>query len=182
MQYHKVPHFLRSADHAYRWALKYVDDMETRIEDLDNLAPGAGEQHFRELASLYSELARTIYSAGEAELFRAVRVQRDEKGVPIISTSKIGKAWSSQVDGAGVYGMAPDREATGFEDVLLTGIVKPSSIDWKYGYTSFMYYGTDQWEVSLLSNVPVLLTHLDGEPLDPLIEANTGMAEETWEA
>lgn len=75
-----------------------------------------------------------------------------------------------------MLGLAP-REGW---DVILTGVVRPTDVDWEYGFTSFMIYGEDQWEVSLLSHSPVLVTHLDGRKLHPPVEGTTGTARESW--
>lgn len=64
---------------------------------------------------------------------------------------------------------------------VIEGRVNPKYIDWEYGFTSFMYYGEDQWEVSLLANTPVEIVAMNDEYLARPIEGNTGRAGESWE-
>lgn len=175
MRHQTVPPFLRDGDKAYRWALRHVGDLESDIEEMNEYAPGAAEETFRERAQLYSDFAHEAYREKRLKVYRAIRVP----GFLGISFLRLGKAWSRVQGGAGVYGMVPGFKGPS-EDYVLTGAVKAVDVDWQYGFTSFMIYGEDQWEVSLLANSPVVLTAIDGKPLDPPIPCNTGDAKEIW--
>jgi len=71
---------------------------------------------------------------------------------------------------------------------LVEGRVRPADIDWEYGFTSFIYYGEDQAEVSMHDHSPVLVTKIvrrgglfDPEELDPPLKGMTGTTEhDVW--
>ena len=67
----------------------------------------------------------------------------------------------------------------------MVGEIAPRHVDWEYGFTSFMYYGEDQWEISLENNSPVAIVALLGayeRDFDPPILGNTGSSGEDWHA
>ena len=165
-RHRKVPVFLRDGESAFRWARKHVDIEE----DTYGL--------YEDRASTYSDFAHDAFRHGYVVVYRMVRVPRIGDTWQI-DMSCLGKAWSKERRGAGVYGMVPeDLESTG--DILLTATVSAGDIDWEYGFTSFLYYGEDQWEVSMLPDSPVLLTHVAEEELGEPVVGSTGPAGEVW--
>ena len=82
-----------------------------------------------------------------------------------IDWSGIGTHWSFEKSGAGVYGEAM-REGKGTQDIILTGITHPQYIDWEYCFTSFMYYGEDQWECALDEGSPITITHINNKQVN----------------
>ena len=167
-RYRDVPPFLRTPEHAFAWAERNVD----LGDDFEEM-----RSHYEALAELYSDFANDAYDAGRVQIYRAVRV-RQNAGLHV-RFDCLGKAWSRERAGAGVYGSAPPFWRT-MQDVVLTGIVNPFDIDWAYGFTSFLIYGEDQWEVSLLPQTPVLVTHIDDAPIEP-VQGSSGTAGETWQ-
>lgn len=174
-----LPPFLKDGRTAFRWALKNVDDLKDYVNEMNERERGLGEEFYGGRALEYASFARGVYNDGSIQIYRAIRVPVGRGGNPKISFSQLGKAWSKERRGAGVYG---NVHSTGGPtvDVVLTGVVEAQGIDWEYGFSSFLNYGEDQWEVSLLPNVPVLVTHIDDKELDQPILGNSGKAEETW--
>ena len=163
-----LPAFLRSGDAAWRWAqenvdLSYEDDPETEERE---------RAEYEDRANTYAFFAEYAYKAGFIVVYRMVRVQ----SIDAVNIRSLGKAWSKTLRGAGVYGAAP---ADGV-DVLIKGRVSPQYVDWEYGFTSFMYYGESQWEVSLVARAPVEVLAIGDRVLDPPVMGSTGDAKETW--
>lgn len=172
-----VPKFLRSCESAWRWAVENVDGIE-ELEEKAKRGSSAYSQAVQDQANqwacAYSEFANETYRLGRITAYRAIRV----KSLDDIQWDRIGKAWSFSKEGAGVYGSAPDEK--GMLDILIEAEVRPEDVDWKYGFTSFMYYGPDQSEVSLLQHSPVLVTSVDDQVLEKPVRANTGTSSEDW--
>lgn len=167
----RLPAFLKSPDAAWRWVKKNVD--------LDADEPGF-DDFYRERARDYTHRAQKIVEAGRVRLYRAVTVSR-QLGLRGINFDCLGKAWSVEQSGAKTQGMVPD--ITDPVEVVLVGEVEARWIDWEYGLTSFMHYGEDQWEISLLEDAPVIVTGLIGRfrrDFDKPIQGNVGKAGEVW--
>jgi hypothetical protein len=96
-----------------------------------------------------------------------------------VDVNCLGKAWSATYGGAGVYGSVA-HYSENLADVIIEGRVMPEHVDWEYGYTSFLYYGEDQWEVILLTDSPVEVVKINGVELDPHVLGSTGPAGEEW--
>lgn len=173
----KLPAFLRSSEAAWRWAQKYVDlDLDADAEDFYRR-----EDFYRERAEDYAYRAREIVRADHATVYRAITVSK-QLGLRGVNFDCLGKAWSDEEGSAGTQGTVPSGIHDPIEIVLI-GKVAPRWIDWEYGFTSFMYYGKDQWEISLLENAPVLITGLAGRfrrDFTPPIQGNVGSAGEEW--
>lgn len=178
MRHRNVPAFLRNADAALRWAKKHIDGIKEAIQELNSEIPGSGDDRYGGRAKAYSDFARESYAAGQVELYRAVRVPVID-GDPKIVWSKLGKSWSRYQSGTGVYGDNPHKGVP-TEIVILSGIVKPEDVNWEFGFDMFMYYGEDVWDVSMLDDSQVLVTHIDEEPLPEAILGNTGGGDVYW--
>jgi len=175
--YHNVPRFLRSCKSAWRWAVKNIQEIgdaeyKARHKN-DEGYSGAVRDQFREWACEYSEFAKETYRVGRIKVYRAIRVETINE----IRWNCIGKSWSFTEKGAGIYGNAP----SGGVDIIIEAEVEPKDIDWEYGFTSYMYYGSDQSEVSLLKHSSVLVSAIDGQILEEPINANTGECSEMWD-
>lgn len=178
----KIPKFLMNKQAAFRWAKKNVGNIKDYVREMNAEQPGLGlgDEFYGRRAEAYSDFAQEVYEDGEVVIYRAILVPKIN-GVPQISLSNLGKSWSRTLDGVGVYGNIPYEEMeTKLLEVVVQGIVKPKDVDWEFGFASFMYYGEDQWEVSLLPNVPVLVTHLEQDELPQAVRGNSGPAQETW--
>lgn len=177
--------FLETPEMAWEWAQKNIDiDVdEDSLEDVDedsldsenNNEEAIFQQYLRrclqdlkDKAMTYSEKYNAIKNMPSVTIYRAIRI----KGLEDIQWDKIGTHWSFDKKGAGVYGYFPpgyhNKQET--QDVVLTGVVEPKYIDWEYCFTSFMYYGEDQWECALDDGAPVKVTHINDSPVN--IEAN----------
>jgi hypothetical protein len=164
------PAFLRTEEAAVRWANRNVDHGNDR-EQLD------------ELAEAYSYFARESYRKAHLgqpiTVYRMVRVPV-VNGVAAVDVNCLGKAWSATQGGAGVYGSVA-HHGVNLADVIIEGRVMPEHVDWEYGYTSFLYYGESQWEVSLLTDSPVEVVKINGGELVPHVDGSTGPAGEMWQ-
>lgn len=169
-----LPRFLRTTGTAaWRWALQNTAlDFDTD-RDYRERAP-----EYRERARTYADRAQRIARDGSAEICRAIAVPADRPWRETVRLDCLGKAWSAERCGAGVYGMVPYDVPT--REVHLVGRVAASDIDWAYGFESFLIYGEDQWEISLRENARVTLTEVDGERLRPPLVGSSGTAGEYW--
>jgi len=86
-----------------------------------------------------------------------------------IRWDNIGTHWSFEKHGAGVYGELPSGLGKSTQDILLTGTTEPKYVDWEYCFTSFIYYGEDQWECALDDGSPVRITHINDKPIEPIL-------------
>lgn len=159
----KLPTFLSSGSSAVRWAKRHVADL-----DWDN----DGEV-LEEWAFEYADFARQAWRDGRIEVYRAVAVPSHEK----IRFDKLGKSWSYDRRGVGVYNKIVGE---GEREVVLTAVVRPEDVDWEFGFTSFMYYGPDQSEVSMNRHAPVEVIAVDGKALAEPVRGSTGDSHESW--
>lgn len=167
-RYTNVPDFLASGSAAIEWAEQNHNalwDDEFVREELEGWA------------WKYSEFARSAYRDGSIVVYRAVRVPVIH-GTAEVNFDCAGKAWSKERRGAEPYNAGLIKR--GEKDVVIQGVVEPTDVDWEYGFHSFLYYGPEQWEVSMIEGSPVLVTHVDDVKLPMPIEANTGPAGEDW--
>ena len=168
MRYRTVPPFLRTPEAAAAWAEKNVDvglfdEPDPIDENPYEYAPGLWER-----AEAYVDFARHTYREGSVTVWRAVKIPPGTHP----NLRCLGKAWSYEPGGAGVYGMVPYQGP--LEVVLMEGRVRASDIDWAYGFTSFIYYGEDQSEVSMHDHSPVLITKIGHETQAPPLRGMTG--------
>ena len=114
-------------------------------------------ERYLDQAYEYSEKYNEVRRHPTITLYRVIKAE----GFENIDLKKIGTHWSFEKSGAGSYGTMGQKG----NDILLTGIANTKDIDWQYGFTSFMYYGEDQWECALFDNSPVTLTNIDDQPI-----------------
>jgi len=177
-----VPAFLRTTEAAAKWAEKHVDTSLFDEPDPVRENPYEFSPELWDRAEAYTAFAHDAYRKGSVTVWRAVKI-------PPGTTPNLrclGKAWSYAPHGAGVYGSVPHQGE--LEVVVVEGRVRPMDIDWAYGFTSFVYYGEDQSEVSMLDHSPVLVTRIErrgehgrgvlgAEEFDPPIKGMTGTTE-----
>ena len=156
-----------------KWAESHVD---LSIDEDDEFVARAQREDYENRAYAYSAFAVDAARRPSIVLYRMICVPSAQD----IQLHNLGKAWSKTPRGAGCYGMShhPRDKA---RDILVEAEVRTKDIDWAYGFTSFMYYGEDQWEVSVNPNAPVLVRAINGKRYDPPLKGNTGRARETWE-
>lgn len=168
-----VPKFLATPEAALKWARAHLD-IEIDVDDPELREIYEDDQE--QWAALYSQFANDAYAAGAVPVHRAIALANLKQ----LDWDCLGKHWSRYIESADVYGLVPRGARRSLEKVVVSAVVDPEDIDWEYGFASFMYYGPEQWEVSLLSDSDVIVTHVNGEPLDPPIEGSSGPAGESW--
>ena len=176
-----IPAWMRDDDRALNHIKKrfntdsYVKetpwDPENSGKDIDERAL------WNDVSEYISEAQSIAYQNEPIELYRALELE-EKNGKVLLSVACLGKAWSRYRHGAGVYGHTPKR--TKSVKVVIAALFKPKDIDWEYGLQSFLYYGQDQWEISVKQNKPVLLVEVADRRLEPPVKANTGPAGEVW--
>ena len=165
-----LPAFLKSGETAFAWAEKHLDltvDDDPEIAEDELL-------DYRDKADTYSRFASRAVARGRSLLvYRAVCVQSKGK----IELDNLGKAWSAELSGVGCY----NPGARG-KQYVIEAEVSPADVDWEYGFASFMYYGEQQWEISMEKDAPVLVLAIDDERFSPPLLGNTGHAREGWKS
>jgi len=159
----KAGHFLETPESAWEWA-KYNVDVEVTEEDLsgdndeDQSRIEAMLESYHHACQAYSERYLEVMDAPTVQIYRAIRAP----SVQHIDWDNVGTHWSFVLGGAGSYGDIPPKWRK-CGDIIVTGIVNTKDIDWEYCFTSFMYYGTDQWECALDDGAPVTIVAINGE-------------------
>jgi hypothetical protein len=149
---------LSSPGTAYNWAVENIPDLN------DEDQPEYQELH-RERAGEYSSKYNEVNRKPSLTIYRAVCLN----DISELDLKKIGTHWSFDPGGVGCYGSG--RGKTGNKTFVLTGIVNPKDIDWEYGFTSFMWYGEDQWECALNQSAPVQIVKIDQKQLEKPLKA-----------
>ncbi len=158
---------LTDADKALAWARRHIPDAfpdpGSDLPEKDALTE-MSEANVEEYMNLYYQVGL----ADSIQVYRAIRLGP----IDDLNTARIGNYWSYKPHGANQY--------QGPEDFgrihVMTATVSPAKIDWPHGFASYMFYGSDQSEVAILPNSEILVTHLDGRPLDKPIKATTGIS------
>lgn len=136
---------------AKEWAYENVNDL-----------PEEGDS-YREITdqriSDYVDKYHSIKGKPSIEIYRAVSLDKIED----LDLKAVGTHWSFEKEGTGTYGLTGPRKKHTF---VLIGKANPKDIDWEYGFTSFLYYGTEQWECALETGSQILITHIDGKKLE----------------
>ena len=166
--------FLSTPHLAWEWAKENVD-IEFDESSLDDHSLAKSERNmiegeinkYKDRVSLYCDKYNKIKNKGNIVIYRVIRVL----SLDDIGWDDIGTHWSFKKEGAGAYGdIRPGIRRKG-TDILLTGVTKVENIDWEYGFTSFMYYGENQWECALNDGAKVIVTHINNNRLDKPIMA-----------
>lgn len=153
--------FLETPESAWEWVKNNVDiDIKYVDVDMENISNYDKSllNEYMEKSEMYSDRYHRVKDEKTITIYRAIRI----KTLNDINWDKIGTHWSFERRGAGVYA----NTLLNTKDVVLTGIIEPKYIDWPYCFTSFIYYGTDQWECALKYGSPVQITHIDNTPVN----------------
>ena len=156
-------HFLETPELAWEWAKNNVD-ISVDEEDIDEEGDDYARVLFAEYlekCNIYSSQYHNIMSKDFVEIYRGIQVPSIES----IIWDSIGTHWSFKKDGAGIYGDVPSQFAKG-DKFILTGICLPKDIDWEYGFTSFMYYGEDQFECALDEDSKIKIIKIGNESVN----------------
>lgn len=162
--------FLETPETAWEWAKEHVDIQVTEkslAEDLESgLYEDGSDKHnydqtlledYIEKCSLYSDKYHNVMKQSSITIYRAIRAPSVED----IDFNNIGTHWSFRSEGAGSYGEV-QQEWRNHKDIVLTATAQPKDVDWEYCFTSFMYYGEDQWECALDEGSKVNIIEIDG--------------------
>ncbi len=182
-------HFLDSIDSAIVWALANVGDAEqsypTGAEARDfERENGRGAATVRrdmmeQAVDEYVAKFHEVTSDGEARIWRGITVPANVDPRKWIKWSCLGTYWSFLKRGAGDYGNAYDPRCEWPElpegptrVAIIEAIVPADGIDWEHGFTSFWYYGLDQFECALKPGSKVEVISIDGVPFETAAVAN----------
>jgi len=167
--------FLETPELAIQWAIENTDieswlpdeevpEYEGAINVSEDQYKQALKDYYTERAEAYSAKYHQVKDLPQVTIYRSVML----KNIDDIDWDNVGTHWSFEKSGAGAYGdVSPTVRKKGKEYVL-TGVVEPQYIDWEYCFTSFMYYGEDQWECALDELSPITVTHVDDKPINPI--------------
>jgi len=158
--------FLETREKAWAWAKENVD-IEVDEESAKNEGDFAKAhlELYLGRAEEYSDRYNTVRKLNAITIYRAIRV----KTIKDINWKNIGTHWSFTKEGAGVYGDIPHGLGKNAQDIILTGKTETQYIDWEYCFTSFMYYGEDQWECALDEDSPITVTHINNKPIQKIL-------------
>lgn len=139
---------------ALQWAEKNVPDA---FSDSEEYIESVIHERIRDYIYKYKQ----VTSKPTITLYRAIVLKKDMSN---LNLKNIGSHWSFEEKGAGSYGLnrAMRKDETEF---TFTGVAQTKDIDWEYGFTSFLYYGEEQWECALNPGAKVTLTHVDKKAL-----------------
>lgn len=140
-------HWLEDTKSALKWALKNLPDARQDYpkgnSDLARSLRYDKEESIEEYVSNYY----TVMAKGKADVFRMLAVSSDWSEVDWVY-------WSFSREGAGVYSGAQKGSDT---YVLLKATANFDQIDWEHGFTSFWYYGMEQFECALISGSEIVV-------------------------
>ncbi len=172
----RVPAFLRSGEAAWRWARAHTDVLSAL--KIDDFEVDAVEQIFRDRADVYARFARSLEGHETIELYRAIAIPAHADPHAAIEFRCLGKSWSRYARCTGIYN-GPSFQGK-HREVVVRAEAPTRGIDWPFGFTSFLFYGEDQWEVSLKPHTRLVVHAVDGRACLPPIRASTGEAGESW--
>lgn len=163
--------FLSTPEKAWIWAKENVDISITEdslndpsLPDFQKAAYERDIENNIELAETYSYKYNQIKNSNNLVVYRAIRVL----SLDDVNWSKIGTHWSFEKNGTGCYGCIDGIVNQKGIVIVLTGVTSPKNIDWEYSFTSFMYYGRDQWECSFNEGSNITITHINDEKINPI--------------
>ena len=164
--------------------------------ELDWFETKAVDKALRRACRLYSEFVRSAFKKKHIPIYRLVTVE----GVDRVSTDRLGLCWSRYRHTTGNFFGAsteqPDPQTPGktvvrqrdavvnrarvMFDAIITAKVQPRHVWWLKSFNQFLDFGEDEWEVTLLPDVPVDVLEIDGgerfgkKTFSPPIKGNSG--------
>lgn len=104
-------------------------------------------------------------------IYRAIRLD----DISQLDVNNIGLFWSFFKHGA------QPQNGKGKNTYVLTGIINTKNIDWETGFMSFFYYGEDQFECAVNTNVPIKIVEIDNKPIKPFITKTNRSSYSVWD-
>jgi len=154
---------------SYQTIIDFINQSGDKLDESDEDEYGLAEQHYKaasvlENAEQYIDRMLDFEEADEVELFRKLMVKPGDE----IRMGGVGIFWANEEDCAEAHwGVSGGIKHT------LHGVVRPESIDWEGSFNAFLMVGDEECEVKLIEGAPVTIIAIDGEELDPPIEATT---------
>lgn len=176
LEYNKQDSFLSNYETAKKYAYDNIDGVSECFddynEDSDNPQCQYCYNNYIDLIYLYVDKYNSLKTKSEVKIYRMVKLNN----IKNLDLKNIGKHWSFDINGVGAYGeQHPNRvEMKNGKPFILNGITNPKSIDWVYGFHSFIWYGEDQWECALLKGSKVVITQINDSILKTPINSIVG--------
>jgi hypothetical protein len=171
-EYNSKDSFLSNYESATKYAYDNIDDVaeafDSYDEDPDDIHASYSRDNYIELIELYVDKYNELKNQNTVTIYRLIILN----SLNDLDINNIGMHWSFEKDGVGAYGeQHPNREMmkTG-KSFILEGEVNPKYIDWVYGFSSFIWYGEDQWECALNKGAKVIINSINNTELEqPII-------------
>jgi hypothetical protein len=167
-EYNSNDLFLSTYDTAIKYAYDNIDDVSEAFdayeENPDNMYTSYSRDKYIELIALYVDKYNELKTQDLVTIYRLIKLN----SINDLDINNIGKHWSFEENGVGAYGeQHPNRGMmqTG-KSFILEGDVSPEYIDWIYGFSSFIWYGEDQWECALIKGTKVIINSINNKELE----------------
>ena len=174
-EYNEQDNFLLNYESATKYAYENIDDVADCFDSHhkeQNIQTKFCFENYIDRIESYVDKYNKLKKENEVKIYRLVKLD----SISDLDINEIGKHWSFEKSGVGSYGgMHPkrDMEKTG-KPYVLTAIISPKDIDWVYGFSSFIWYGEDQWECALMPKTQVLIIKINDKTLSDPIKAQVG--------
>ena len=175
----QIDNFLSNFESAKKYAYENIEDVtkcfDAYKENSNNMHNEYCYDNYIDLIHEYVNKYNSVKNEPQIEIYRLVKLN----SIGDLDLKEIGKHWSFEINGVGDYGGShPNRTMTKTgKPFILTALVNPKYIDWEYGFHSFIWYGTDQWECALNNRAEVLITKINNEKLEKPFKATVGFYE-----
>lgn len=170
LEYNSDDSFLSDFKQARKYAYDNIDGVADSFdhfeENPDDGLAEHGVNHYDYLISSYNDKYLELADKDEVTIYRLVMLKSEQS----LDINNIGSHWSFEEDGVGNYGGSNTEDDKSF---ILEAIANPKDIDWVYGFSSFIWYGEDQWECALNRNSKVKIISINDEERD--IDAVVGI-------
>ena len=175
-EYNSSDIFLSNYETARKYAYDNIDDVAEAFDDYDenpdDIHASYSRDKYVELIDLYVDKYNELKTQNTVTIYRLIMLN----SINDLDINNIGKHWSFEESGVGAYGeQHPNRGMmqTG-KPFILEGDVSPKYIDWVYGFSSFIWYGEDQWECALIKGSKVVINSINNKELEQPINAIVG--------
>lgn len=167
--------FLSNYESAKKYAYDNIDGVAEAFDAFDenpDIHTSFSKDNYVDLINTYVNKYNELKSEDSVTIYRLIKLDT----IGDLDVNDIGKHWSFEVDGVGAYGEQHPKRGmmkTG-KPFILQGEVNPKHIDWIYGFSSFIWYGEDQWECALLKGARVQIISINNEELEQPLTAVVG--------
>lgn len=175
-EYNSNDSFLSNYESARKYAYENIDDVAEAFdaydEDPDDIHASYSRDNYIELINLYVDKYNELKTQNSVTIYRLIKLN----SLKDLDINNIGMHWSFEEDGVGAYGeQHPNRGmmSTG-KSFVLEGVVNPKYIDWIYGFSSFIWYGEDQWECALIKGAKVIINSINNKELNKPLNTIVG--------